>query len=551
MNLYSLVAVYCKNPEKVSQIVSDMLILSDIQNIQKLSDPTRNMSLDHNFGIGAVSLGQFTENKTSHLFNDEKNELTVVLDGEIYNKEFFEEYITEYSIDTSSDVELVAYLFKKLISSFELTSALRKMVLMLEGAYVFIILWHKHNRLIIVRDPIGIKPLYFVETPECILFSSQKKPLLFQRTENIFYEDIQSFHQDRIFVVSKSGDVVDFTAEGLKKHQMLDISPNKIIQSLDGLFRFAIERRLPDYNENTGILFSGGLDSSILTRYVSEYDVSFNLYTSGLQNSLDLEHAIDAFSTFDAVLKINELSIEDIEAEIPRILFCIEKPEIMQLNIAIPIYFSTLLAKKDDVHLFYSGQGLDELFGGYARHVDTPQTKGYEALYEQLWTEFETFPQITLERDDILSKTNRCIFRMPFLDQRIVSYAMRIPASYKIYNTGNTFVRKWILRKLAERLNLPKKVYKRKKVATQFGSGTAIALGKIAKLNGFDKSLAKQFGYQSNQKMYLEAIACLLGFPFREEKTKNILKFMPEEWKEKTKQYLPFIHLLQKFSKNT
>ncbi len=551
MNLHSLIAAYCKKSETVSQVLSDMIILSDIQNKQKLSDPTKYIVIDHNLGIGAVNLGKTAENKISQPFKDEKNGFTVVLDGEIYNRAFLEEYLAEYSIETDPDVKLVAHLFKKLISSFDLISAVRKMLFMLEGAYVFIILWHKHNKIIITRDPIGIKPLYFVETPECILFSSQRKPLLFQTSENIFYEDIQNFRQDKIYVVSKSGDVANFTGEGLKKHQMLDISPNKIIQSLDGSFRFAIERRLPDYDEKTGILFSGGLDSSILTRYVSEYDVSFNLYTSGLQNSLDLEHAIDAFSTFDATLKINELSIEDVEAEIPRILFYIEKPEIMQINIAIPIYFSTLLAKKDDVHLFFSGQGLDEIFGGYARHVDISQTKGYEALYEQLWAEFETFPHVTLERDDILSKANRSIFRMPFLDQRIVNYAMRIPASYKIYNTGNTFVRKWILRKLAESLNLPKKVYKRKKLATQFGSGTAIALGKIAKLNGFDKSLANKFGYKSNQKMYLDAIACLLGFPFREEKRKNLLKFMPEKWKEKTSQYLPFTHILQKFSKHT
>jgi len=541
MNLHSLIAAYCKKSEKVSQVLSDMIILSDIQNKQKLSDPTKFTVVDHNYGIGAVNLGQNTENRISQPFIDEKNELAVVLDGEIYNKEFFEEYLAEYSIETDPDVKLVAHLFTKLISSFDLTSAVRKMLLLLEGAYIFIIMLHNRNKLIITRDPIGVKPLYFVKTPDCILFSSQRKPLLFQTSENIFYEDIESVHQDRIYIVSESGDVADFAGEGLQKRQMFDLPLNKMIQSLDGYFRFAIERRLPDYNEKFGVLFSGGLDSSILARYVSDYDVDFNLYSSGFQNSLDLEHAMESFSTFDATLKINELNLEDVEVEIPRILFYIEQPEIMQINIAIPVHFSTLLAKKDGIQLFFSGQGLDELFGGYSRHVDTAKSEGYEALYEQFWEEFKTFPPITLERDDTLSKSHRTLSRLPFLDQRIVEYSMRIPASFKVYDTSrNTFIRKWILRRVAEKLNLPKKVIKRKKIAMQFGSGTATALGKIARMNGFDKSLAKKCGYLNNQKMYLDAIACLLGFPFKNVKRKNLLECVPKIWKEKMSQYLSF-----------
>ena len=97
------------------------------------------------------------------------------------------------------------------------------------------------------------------------------------------------------------------------------------------------------------------------------------------------------------------------------------------------------------------------------------------------------------------------------------------------------------MRRVAEKLRLPQNVYKRKKVAMQFGSGTAIALGKIAQLNGFDKSLAKKCGYLNNQKMYLDAIACVLGFPFRDEKKKNLLEFVPEKWKEKISQHIYFI----------
>ena len=522
----------------VSQILSDMIILSDIQRNQKLSDPTKFMIIDHNFGIGAVNLKQNVEDQIVQPFKDKKNEFAVVFDGEIYNRDFFEEYLAEYSME-DPDVKLISLLFKKLISSFDLTSAVRKMILLLEGEYALIILWN--NRLIITRDPIGAKPLYFVETSKSILFSSQRKPLLFQKSENIFYEDIQRVHQDRCYIVSESGDFVNFAGEGFQKRHMLDISLSKMIQSLEGYFRFAIERRLPDYDEKFGVLFSGGLDSSILAKYISEYDVDFDLYTSGFQKSLDLEHAMDAFSAFDATLKINELTISDVEAEIPRILFYIEQPEIMQINIAIPVHFSTLFAKNDGIQLLFSGQGLDELFGGYSRHVDTVKSKGNDALYEQLWDEFETFPSITLEREDALAKAHKTIFKMPFLDQRIAQYAMRIPASFKVFNTENTFVRKWILRRLAEKLHLPKKVYKRKKVAMQFGSGTAIALSQIAQLNGFDKSLAKKCGYRNNQKMYLDAISCALGFRFRDEKKKNLLEFVPETWKEKIGRHLYFM----------
>jgi hypothetical protein len=74
----------------------------------------------------------------------------------------------------------------------------------------------------------------------------------------------------------------------------------------------------------------------------------------------------------------------------------------------------------------------------------------------------------------------------------------------------------------------------------QFGSGTAAALGLITRTNGFDKSLAKKCGYLNNQKMYLDAIACLLGFPFKNEKRRNLLDCVPENWKDKMGQYLSF-----------
>ena len=118
MNIHSLVAVYCKNPKNVSQLISDMIFLSDAQSKQKLGDTTEYTVVSQNFGIGAINLGQNTENNIIQPLEDEQNKLSIVFDGEIYNKAFFEEYLINYSME-NTDFELITQLIKKLISSFK------------------------------------------------------------------------------------------------------------------------------------------------------------------------------------------------------------------------------------------------------------------------------------------------------------------------------------------------------------------------------------------------------------------------------------------------
>ncbi len=151
-----------------------------------------------------------------------------------------------------------------------------------------------------------------------------------------------------------------------------------------------------------------------------------------------------------------------------------------------------------------SGQGSDELFGGYSKYERVVRLWGYEKLHERLWEDIMDIAQKNLQRDYAASMANTVEMRLPFLDLEIIRYAMGIPPEYKIKRNNSKFIRKYILRSVAKRLNIPKEVVNRQKTAIQYGSGSWKALKILAQKEGFSRQLAKKHGYKNNLQMFVE-----------------------------------------------
>ncbi|WP_324736186.1 asparagine synthase (glutamine-hydrolyzing) [Thermococcus sp. SY098] len=387
------------------------------------------------------------------------NEFVLVHNGEIYNHVQIREYLenTGISFESNVDSEVILRLLEFLIHEKKMPyiEAIQKSMRMLNGDYA--VAFSNGREIYLFRDPIGIRPLYYSQNG---FFASEKKVLW-------------SINEKAIPV--NPGEVVKISKGKVERFKVFDVlelkgsvfsyetAKKSIIKSLE----YSVKMRV---GKKTGVLFSGGLDSSLLALLSSKYS-NVTLYAAGAEGSQDLEWARKVSDMLGLGLKEYVFDISDVEEVIPKVVFAIEEPNPMNLAIGIPLYFATKLAKEDNCKLLLSGQGADELFGGYFKYLENP------GLMEKDLIELG---EKNLARDDKIAMLNSVEGRFPFLDLNVVRTALRTPTEFKIKNG----IRKAILREVAFELGLPKEVAYREKKACQYGTNSQKILQKIAKNRG-------------------------------------------------------------------
>jgi len=137
------------------------------------------------------------------------------------------------------------------------------------------------------------------------------------------------------------------------------------------------------------------------------------------------------------------------------------------VGVGLTTYFATRLAHEDSIKVAVSGQGADELFGGYNRYLKSFDEGNLEI---EIREDISNMYHVNLERDDACAMLNSVELRLPFLDEKLVEYAINLPVKYKISGSGD-ILRKNILRKLAFNEGLDTEIAYRPKKAAQYGTG--------------------------------------------------------------------------------
>ncbi len=360
----------------------------------------------------------------------------------------------------------------------------------LDGVYAFA-MWNKsEGKVILARDIIGEKPIWYYFNPVSgsFAFASEKKALKEVGLEEVYVRELNPRLVLEYDVNSKSLKDAERKFFDTKE---LNLSKEKFIEKTEQLLINSIKKRISKDNK-LGLLFSGGIDSTFLALILKKLNVEFTCYIAVLDHpefkeSQDLIWAKNVAKELDLDLKIKTIKLDDVPKYLKKVLPIIEDNNVVKAGVALPFFLSAQEAKKDGVRILFSGLGSEEIFAGYERHknslkINEECLSGLRKMYER-----------DLYRDDCITMFNTIELRLPFLDKELVEFSLRIPDKYKIIGDRN----KIILREVAVHLGLKEEFAERKKKAAQYGSNFDKAIEKLAKKEKKNKSeyLKKFYDY--------------------------------------------------------
>jgi len=231
-----------------------------------------------------------------------------------------------------------------------------------------------------------------------------------------------------------------------------------------------------------GILFSGGVDSTLIAFLCKKYNYDFTCFTIGLENSQDIEYAriIAKKYKFNLIYKI--LSLEEFENTIKEIIKILKTDEIVWVSVGSVVYATIKLALKENIKILLSGLGTEEIFAGYQRHQEAMQNNNFKEVHKESWNGLRNMYSRDLLRDSIIAKYLGIELRTPYMDLNVIKAAMQVNPLYKLDQSN----KKIILREIAQDFGLAKNFAWRKKKAAQYGSNFVKGIDKLAKKNGFN-----------------------------------------------------------------
>lgn len=264
---------------------------------------------EYNIGFGHNLLSIYDLDDRISLIQPVSNEnLVLVFNGEIYNYNTIRNFLAKVGVDEeiTSDSEALIYLID-FFNKGDLVKAVQSALRLVDGDYSFAV-WDGEN-LAISRDPLGVKPLFYAVGDELCAFASSRDSLYevgFSEVESLKPEHILFNWEDIAPAQAIYEKFMEVDASKLGK--LLKLSVSKRVEGLDKL----------------GVIFSGGVDSSILARllqvisYNKKLDIT--LYAVGREGSKDLDAAKYAAEYLDLPLKTQIIDEELIKRHIGEVV---------------------------------------------------------------------------------------------------------------------------------------------------------------------------------------------------------------------------------------
>ncbi|MEW5996433.1 MAG: asparagine synthase-related protein [Candidatus Micrarchaeota archaeon] len=392
--------------------------------------------------LGAHRLAIVDRENARQPMPNEDNSIFVVFNGEIYNHGELRSLLGNHGFRTDSDTEVLVHGYEEWGPDL-----LQK----LDGQFAFIIYDSRKDVILAARDPFGIKPFHYAEMDGCMAFASEMKALA-----HLNAEEIKVLEPGACFLDGKIHRY--FRMQGSKPPE----EPGEIKKRLRTLFREAVRKRV-QIDLPVAVLVSGGVDSTLVLKYALECHQDVTAFCVGGNGSEDLSYARRVAEYFGVELKVFDPKMIDVEKELEMFIYFGETFEPNQVNTLGLSYYLAKMVHDCGIKVALSGEGADEIFGGYS---EFRQIRSEAELQARLMEYLRLLHRTQLQRVDRMSMAHGVEVRVPFLDKELVEYAMGLPPSLKVHNNTT----KWILRE-AFRSEVPEFVIGREKCPFPVGAG--------------------------------------------------------------------------------
>ncbi len=394
------------------------------------------------------------------LFSPDHKQVLAV-NGEIYNhRDIRQRYAGRYEFQTGSDCEVILALYRDKGTAF---------LEDLSGIFAFALYDSETDEFLIARDPIGVIPLYIGHDKEGHLYVASELKALEGQCDS--YEEFLPGH----YYSSREGGMKRYYTRDWMDYDNVKDNGVSVAAIHDGL-EDAVKRQLMS-DVPYGVLLSGGLDSSVISAIAQKYAQNriendgateawwprLHSFAVGLKGAPDLAKARMVADHIGTVHHEINYTIEEGLDAIRDVIYFIETYDVTTVRASTPMYLLARVIKSMGIKMVLSGEGADEIFGGYLYFHKAPDARAFHE---------ETVRKLSkLHLYDCL-RANKSLSawgvegRVPFLDKEFLDVAMRTNPEAKMC-PGKTVEKRIVREAFADML--PEEVAWRQK--EQFSDG--------------------------------------------------------------------------------
>lgn len=387
--------------------------------------------------------------------------LVLAANGEIYNhRELRKELEGVYEFQTGSDCEVILGLYKKFGVDFQDR---------LNGIFGFVLYDSDKDLYLVSRDHMGIIPLYTGRDREGTYYVASELKAL----EGVC-TTIELFPPGH-YMVSGEGDPVRWYERDWMEYEAVKENESNIAELKEAL-EAAVHRQLMS-DVPYGVLLSGGLDSSVTSAIAKKYAAKrvesddtkdawwpqLHSFSVGLEGSPDLKAARAVADHIGTVHHEIKFTIQEGLDAIRDVIYHLETYDVTTVRASTPMYLMARVIRSMGIKMVLSGEGADELFGGYLYFHKAPTARDF---HEETVRKLDKLHMYDCLRANKSLAAWGVEGRVPFLDKEFMDVAMRMNPQDKMINGER--MEKWLIRKAFEDY-LPESVAWRQK--EQFSDG--------------------------------------------------------------------------------